>query len=225
MQGKTDMKHPWPQLNFWKSGEWQVVEERLHDLEKQRLPYNPGRDRLFAALDEVPFDDVRIAIIGQDPYPQSKFATGVAFSIPADLKEYPSSLVNIFTEYSNDLHYNYPTSGDLTEWCARGVLLWNAVPSCLTGKPASHRWLEWEFLTKEIVEKLNEKGIVFIFLGAIAREFKKYTDDRSKVIEASHPSPLGVLSKRTPFFGSRIFTTANTLLVEQGLEPIDWRLP
>jgi len=219
------MKHPWPQLNFWKSGEWQVVEERLHDLEKQRIPYNPGRERLFAALNEVPFDDVRVAIIGQDPYPQSKFATGVAFSIPPDLKEYPSSLVNIFTEYANDLHYPYPTTGDLTRWCGAGVLLWNSIPSCLTSKPASHRWSEWEFLTKEIVENLNEKGIVFIFLGAIAREFKKYTDDRSKVIEASHPSPLGVLSKKTPFFGSRIFTTANTLLVEQGLEPIDWRLP
>lgn len=218
------MRHPWPHLKYWNTGEWQVVEERLRDLEKQRIPYNPGRACLFAALDEVPFDDVRVAIIGQDPYPQSKFATGVAFSIPADLKEYPSSLVNIFTEYSNDLHYPYPSTGSLVEWCGRGVLLWNAIPSCLMGKPGSQRWSEWEFLTKEIVEKLNEKGIVFIFLGAIAREFKKYTDDRSKVIEASHPSPLGVLSKRTPFFGSRIFTTANVALVEQGLEPIDWRL-
>jgi len=218
------MKHPWPHLEYWNSGEWQVVEERLHDLEKQHIPYNPGRSRLFAALDAIKFDDVRVAIIGQDPYPQAKFATGVAFSIPTDLKEYPSSLVNIFTEYTNDLHYDYPKTGDLTPWCANGVVLWNAVPSCLAGRPASHRWLEWEFLTKEIVEKLNERGIVFILLGAIAREFKKYTDDRSAVIEASHPSPLGVLSKKTPFFGSRIFTTANSKLVEQGLDPINWRI-
>ena len=219
------MKHPWPHLNFWNSGEWQVVEERLNDLDKQHVRYNPTRADLFRALWETPMDDVRVAIIGQDPYPQSRLATGVAFSIPSEIKEYPSSLVNIFTEYCNDLHYPYPSTGSLVEWCGRGVLLWNAVPSCFAGKPASQRWLEWEFLTKEIVEKLNEKGIVFIFLGSIAREFVKYTDDRSKVIEASHPSPLGVLAKKTPFFGSRIFTTANTLLVEQGLEPIDWRLP
>lgn len=218
------MRYPWPHLNFWNSGEWQVVEERLNDLDKRRVAYSPGKAKLFAALDETPMDNVRVAIIGQDPYPQLRFATGVAFSIPADLKEYPSSLVNIFTEYSNDLHYPYPSTGCLDQWCRRGVLLWNAVPSCLAGKPGSQRWSEWDFLTKEIVEKLNEKGIVFIFLGAIAREFKKYTDDRSAVIEASHPSPLGVLSKKTPFFGSRIFTTANIKLVEQGLAPIDWRL-
>lgn len=213
---------PWSSLNYWKSGEWQVIMEKLNDLKKKKVLYCPSRANLFAALSAIPMEKVRVAIIGQDPYPNPGHATGIAFSIPSEVKEFPPTLVNFLKEYQDDLHYPAPRCGDLRRLCNNGVLLWNAIPSCLAGVPGSHRWTEWEYLTKEIVEKLNERNVVFLLLGRIARSLVCYTDNRSRVIETSHPSPLGV---KHGFVGSRIFSRANAALVELGKEPIDWRLP
>lgn len=213
--------YPWSHLKFWGSGEWQVVREKLDDCKNSGILVNPTRSNMFTALRLVPADQVRIAVISQDPYPEASYATGVAFSVP-DGSPIPPSLVNIFTEYSSDLHYPTPTSGDLSPWCSRGVLLWNAFPTCANGKPGSHHWPEWEWLTKEIVEDLDkEHACVFIFLGKKAQAFAKYAPNSDTII-TSHPSPLGV---NFGFKGSRIFTTANAKLCEHGLEPINWRLP
>lgn len=206
----------WEDMNFWRSGEWQVIQERLDDLEKTHTVYNPRRDLLFSSLDETPFLDTRVAIIGQDPYPDHLYATGIAFDVPSSVIDLPPSLNNIFTEYVNDLGFPRPKNGSLLKWCRQGVLLWNATPTCEAGKPGSHKWDEWSFLTKEIVFQLDLNACVFVFLGKKAQAYCKYaTSDRS--ICTSHPSPLGV---HQGFFGSKVFSKVNSLLET----PIDWRL-
>lgn len=206
-------------LDYWNTGEWQAVEERLKGLNS----YHPGKGKLFHAMDLVKFEDVRVCIIGQDPYTSSDLSTGVAFSIPATSTYIPPTLKNILEEYTRDLHYPFPTTGDLTPWCKQGVFLWNAIPS-VGSTPLSHNWSEWEPLTKEIVEKLDAtNNVVFALLGGAARSFNKCITN-SPFIETSHPSPRGNLNSRVPFLGSRLFTTINAKLVAQGLPAIDWRL-
>lgn len=221
------MDFKWDDLDFWRSGEWQVIDENLRSLSKRRIKFNPKREDMFNALDATPFDKVKVMICGQDPYPNAEYATGIAFSIPAGKEPFPPTLSNIFNEYIADLHYPYPESGDLTKWCEQGVLLWNATPTCEAGKPASHSdWVEWEILNKEMIERLSEKGaVVFAFLGRRARTYEKYVDkERCKVIEVSHPSPLGIKAAQRSFKGSRLFSTINDCLVQLKQTPINWRL-
>lgn len=221
--------NPWA-LDFWKSGEYQVVRENLDDEEKLGLRCNPPRKDLFKALSMVPQDKVRVAIIGQDPYPQHSFATGLAFSVPAEIRvgSWPPTLRCIIDEYCSDLGYPRPSNGDLSKWAKDGVLLWNAIPSCREGCSLSHDWpgREWDYLTREIVQKLSRQSIVFAFLGGTARRFVPdvAADSGSVVIETSHPSPRGSMNSRTPFRGSRLFSTINDKLVGLGMKPIDWRL-
>lgn len=212
----------WDELDFWKTGEWQVVEERLNDLDKKGVLWCPGKANLFAAFKTVRFDSVRCVIVGQDPYPDPSHATGVAFSVPSTLKKekYPPTLVNIFKEFDSDLRYPFPPSGNLNRWGSSGVLLWNATPSCEAFKPRSHRWPEWDCLTREVITRLDSRDIVFVFLGGDARRYAPLVT-RSNVIETSHPSPRGA---EHGFFGSRIFSTVNGFLCDQGLDPINWRL-
>lgn len=225
-------KFEWKDLVWWKSGEKQVIDERLKDLDKAKVEWHPAKQDIYAALDATPYDQVRVCIIGQDPYPggppswvnttSTRYATGLAFSIPRDIprSSWPPTLVNIFTEYTADLHRPEPNHGDLAWWAKKGVLLWNMYPTCESGKAGSHHWDEYEYLTKEIVLELDKKPIVFILLGAKARSLTKYITN-SKVVETSHPSPLGV---DKGFKGSRIFTTANSLCTELGIETIPWEL-
>lgn len=216
----------WDDLSYWDTGEFQVVQERLDDLRKAKKICNPKREDLFAALDLTPFEDVKVCLMGQDPYPNSRHATGVAFSVPSSLKVLPPTLVNILREYQDDLHLPEPKTGDLTKWGKQGVLLWNVIPSVEANRPGSHTgWCEWELLTKEIIEELDARHIVFVFLGGKAREFVKYVQPwNSSVIELSHPSPRGNLNARSPFLGSRMFSTINDKLNGQGIKPIDWKL-
>lgn len=210
-------------LDYWNTGEWQCVKERLDDLDKKKSTYHPGKNKLFEAMNAVKFEDVRVCIIGQDPYTSSELATGLAFSVPKEAKFLPPTLKNILDEYNKDLHYPFPITGDLSPWCSHGVFLWNAIPS-VGSVPLSHNWEEWKLLTQEIVEKLDaSNNVVFAMLGSIAREFSKYINN-SPVIETSHPSPRGNLNSKVPFIGSRIFTTINAKLVSQGLSAIDWKL-
>lgn len=205
----------WNNLEYWKTGEWQVVMERLDDLRKSGRQYNPSRAKLFEALRVCPYDSCRVAIIGQDPYPDERYATGIAFDVGEAKPPYPASLCNIFNELSSDLDIPVPSSGNLRPWCDQGVLLWNAYPSCLKGKPGSHHWCEWEYLTREILEKLDGKAVI-VALGSIARSFLDVVHE-SPILSTSHPSPLGV---KHGFEGSRIFSRINALLEK----PIDWRL-
>jgi len=204
----------WCSLAYWQSGEWQVIMERLHATE-----YNPPRAMLFAALRAVHPDACRVVILGQDPYPDRDCCTGIAFSIPPSLRRYPPTLVNLLREYQADLGYPAPKNGDLTKWCEQGVLLWNVYPTCVIGRPGSQHWEEWEYLTKEIVEKLDGQ-VVFAFLGSAAYKFHEYVHV-SKFIKTSHPSPRGV---KLGFDGSKLFSTINKHLIEMGKEPVDWEL-
>lgn len=223
------MINTWDELPFWQSGEWQVIQERLDDMDKRRELYNPKRELLFAALDACPYSSVRCCILGQDPYPDHDMATGLAFSVPSTSKKYPPTLQNILTEYKNDLGLDMPTCGDLSVWAKQGVLLWNAIPSCADGKAASHRnWFEWDYLTQQIVDSLSLKGIVFCLWGGFARSFANRIDrEANEIIESAHPSPLSTNQKKqsNPFFGSRPFSTINIKMKEMHLGNIEWRLP
>jgi len=216
----------WDDLNYWRFGEWDVVQERLDDLDKKGQLFCPKRQDLFRALDVCDYSKVKVCIMGQDPYPGRQFATGVAFSIPRSETKFPLTLINILKEYVEDLKYPWPKHGNLERWCAEGVLLWNAYPSCEIEKVGSHYWPEWKLLTQEIVEKLSERSIVFVFLGSKSAEFARYIkpDYANSVLKVGHPSPRGNLFSKTPFTGSRIFSRINVELVNLGLEPVNWRL-
>lgn len=219
----------WEDLEYWRSGEWQYVQEKLDELDRKGHLYNPPRHLLFRAMDACPFSTVRVAIIGQDPYPSRQHSIGIAFSIPESEDNFPPTLNNVFDELVADLGIGFPGHGNLMDWCKQGVFLWNSTPSCAMGKPGSHAWSEWDDLTKEIIIRLNEKPIdVFVFMGRVAQKFAKYvTSDRTDVgaecnniIYTSHPSPLGYEAGKTPFKGSRVFSHINSYL-----DPtIDWRL-
>lgn len=222
------MGNPWT-LNFWQSGEYQVVREKLDEETAKGFRTNPERRSLFRALTLVPEKSVRVAIIGQDPYPQHHLSTGVAFSIPSDVgkTQWPPTLRTILSEYQKDLGYTCPDHGNLERWCQQGVLLWNAIPSCREGASLSHDWPggEWSYLTSEIVSRLSRKGIVFAFLGTVAKRYVDLVDvTNNEILLTSHPSPRGSMNSKTPFLGSRLFSCINDKLVSQGLDPIDWRL-
>lgn len=217
----------WDDLSFWSSPEWKVTQEKLDELEAKGIKYNPAREHLFAALDACPLETCKVCILGQDPYPDAALATGIAFSIPPEQKKFPPTLINIFKEYVEDLHYPFPGNGDLSPWCSQGVLLWNVVPTCETGKTGSHRGWAWNLLTQEIVQQLAHRKILLVSLGSLAREYvssivaaDELGEDVSKVLSFSHPSPLGVGKGKSPFLGSRLFSTINSYITPA----IDWRL-
>lgn len=220
------MTRPW-NLQYWKSGEWQVCDERLHDLTRSGVGFNPSRAHLFSNLGSLRADEVRVVIVGQDPYPQHRYATGHAFSIPEHFgpADYPPTLREIFAEYGRDLGYPVPSHGNLRRWIDQGVLLWNVIPSCTDGVSLSHDWVEYEGLNREVLGRLSEKGIVCAFLGRVAARYVDAVNPaNNRIITTSHPSPRGSRNSRMPFNGSRLFSTINAHLNELGLDPIEWRL-
>lgn len=220
--------HPWPDLKWWDSGERQAVEEKIDDLERQGVTCNPEKHLLYKSLQLVREEDCKVCIIGQDPYPNPDFATGVAFSIPKSVSEdrFPATLRLILKEYVSDTHNLFPNNGCLELWAVQGVLLWNAIPSVQSGHPLSNDWHEWDHLTSEIVRRLSERGVVFALLGSVARDraAKSINERSSRVITTGHPSVRGNINSKTPFTGSRIFTTINAYLCELGKSPVDWSL-
>ena len=184
------------------------------------LPAGPNILRAFT----FPFDAVRVLIVGQDPYPTPGHAVGLSFSVAPDVRPLPRSLSNIFTEYSADLGYPQPSSGDLSPWCERGVMLLNRVLTVRPGTPASHRGRGWEAVTECAIRALaaRDQPLVAILWGRDAATLKPWLTQRCGVIESAHPSPL---SASRGFFGSRPFSRANELLQGLGAEGVDWRLP
>ena len=185
------------------------------------LPDGPNVLRAFTA----PFDAVEVLIVGQDPYPTPGHAVGLSFSVAPQVRPLPRSLVNIFTEYTADLGFPTPTSGDLSPWAQRGVLLLNRVLTVAPGSPASHRGKGWEAVTECAIRALvaRDRPLVAILWGRDAQTLKPMlTGAGCAVIESAHPSPL---SASRGFFGSRPFSRANRLLTEAGGAPVDWRLP
>lgn len=185
--------------------------------------FYPAADRVFNALALTPFDEVRAVILGQDPYHGPGQAMGLCFSVPEGVRP-PPSLQNIYAELESDLGLPPPTTGDLTPWARRGVLLLNAVLTVSPGKPASHAGKGWERFTDRAVRELSERreGIVFLLWGRYAQQKGAVVDaSRHHVLTASHPSPY---SAANGFFGCRHFSRANELLAAGGSGPVDWAL-
>ena len=184
--------------------------------------YLPAGDRVLRAFKQ-PFADVRVLIVGQDPYRTPGHPVGLSFSVDPGVKRLPGSLVNIFREYSQDLGYPAPSNGDLTPWTERGVLLLNRVLTVEPGKPGSHRGKGWEEVTEQAIRALAKRDVplVAILWGSDARKLAPLLGSVPR-IESVHPSPM---SANNGFFGTRPFSRANQFLHSQNAGPIDWRLP
>src|SRR5689334_4096258 len=186
--------------------------------------YLPAGANVLRAFQQ-PFDDVRVLIVGQDPYPTPGHAVGLSFSVAPEVQPLPRSLANIFQEYAEDLGHPQPSCGDLTPWAQRGVLLLNRVLTVRPSNPASHRGKGWEAVTECAIRALvaREQPLVAVLWGRDASTLKPMLVGNDCVsIESPHPSPL---SASRGFFGSRPFSRANELLGKMGADPIDWRLP
>jgi len=183
----------------------------------------PEKSNVFNALKLTPYKNVKVVIVGQDPYHGVGEAHGLSFSVQKGIK-IPPSLKNIYQELESDLGIKPAEYGDLTKWAQEGVLLLNAVLTVEKDKPASHQGKGWERLTDFIIKKLNEKEepIVFILWGNFARSKKVFiTNKKHLIIESTHPSPF---SARNGFFGSKPFSKTNNFLLKNNIKPIDWQL-
>ena len=185
--------------------------------------YPPG-SQWFAALNTTPFDQVKVVILGQDPYHGPGQAHGLCFSVLPNIKV-PPSLANIYKELKSDLGIEPPSHGCLTPWAEQGVLLLNTTLTVEQGQAGSHQGKGWETLTDSIISKINDhrQGVVFMLWGSHAQKKVSMIDtERHLVLKSVHPSPL---SAYRGFFGCKHFSQANSFLEQQGLESIDWRLP
>ena len=183
----------------------------------------PPKDYVFNALKLTPYSNVKVVIVGQDPYHGENEAHGLSFSVQKGIK-IPPSLQNIYRELQDDLNISPKEDGDLTKWAKEGVLLLNAVLTVEKDKAASHRNLGWERFTDYIIKVINAKDtpVVFILWGNFAKEKKKYiTNPKHLVITSSHPSPFSAYSG---FFGSKPFSKTNEFLKANNIKPIDWQL-
>ncbi len=185
--------------------------------------YLPSGANILRAFTQ-PFGQVRVLIVGQDPYPTPGHAAGLSCSVEPNVRPLPGSLVNIFREYSDDLGLPTPSSGDLSPWAERGVLLLNRVLTVQPGRPGSHRGKGWEEVTEQAIRALvarSAQPLVAILWGRDARNLRPMLSD-VPCLESAHPSPM---SADRGFFGSRPFSRANHMLTELGGEPVDWALP
>ncbi len=202
---------------------WAELQRFVAD-ERARHTVYPAPDEVFAALHLTPYAEVKVLILGQDPYHGEGQAHGLCFSVRPGVPQ-PPSLRNVFAELQADLGIAPPRHGCLDAWARQGVLLLNATLTVRARQAASHQGKGWETFTDQVIRAVNDKPerVVFVLWGASARR-KKALVDRSRhvVIESAHPSPL---SAHNGFFGSRPSSRANEALVAAGREPVDWRLP
>ena len=200
---------------------WKQLQAFVDD-ERRRHTVYPSREDVFASLRTTPYADVKVLVLGQDPYHGPGQAHGLCFSVQRDI-EPPPSLVNIFKELRDDIGIPVPTHGNLETWARRGVLLLNTTLTVRAGQAASHQGKGWETFTDQVIRVVNEKPfVVFVLWGAHARKKKMLIDtQRHVVVESAHPSPL---SAHNGFFGSRPFSKVNEALRNARLEEIDWSL-
>ena len=194
----------------------------LHDEKAQGKKIFPPGSQIFRAFDLTPVDQVKVVILGQDPYHGLGQAHGLSFSVPDDMPA-PPSLKNIFKEIESDLGIHMSGYPNLEKWARQGVLLLNAVLTVRSGEAASHSKIGWEEFTDAVIRYISDNcnGVVFLLWGNFARSKKDLIDrSRHHVLEAAHPSPLA----RGAFFGCRHFSQTNNLLASQGRQPIDWQL-
>ena len=183
----------------------------------------PKQNEVFNAFKYTDFDNVKVVILGQDPYHGPNQAEGLSFSVSNEVLK-PPSLKNIFKELESDLGIPFPEDNSLKPWAKQGVLLLNAVLTVEEHKPTSHKDKGWEIFTDNVIKTLNkrEKPVVFILWGAYARAKKEYiTNPKHYIIESAHPSPF---SARNGFFGSKPFSKTNEFLKKNNIKEIDWRV-
>jgi uracil-DNA glycosylase len=192
----------------------------MHEKSKGAIIY-PHGSRIFAAFDHTPFDEVKVVILGQDPYHGPGQANGLCFSVSDGIKP-PPSLVNIFKELSDDLKIPVSNSGNLESWARQGVMLLNATLTVRANQPGSHQNHGWENFTDAVIRKLSDErdSLIFLLWGRYAQA-KDYLIDAGKhhIFKAPHPSPF---SAYNGFFGCHHFSKANAVLAQQGLPEIDW---
>ncbi len=182
----------------------------------------PKGSQIFAAFDRCKFDDVKVVILGQDPYPGVGHANGLCFSVNEGVA-HPHSLRNIFLELHNDLGIPVPLSGNLERWADQGVLLLNASLTVEQGKPGSHKNQGWEQFTDAVIKQISDRkeGVIFLLWGSDAKKKGACIDSRKHhVLTSGHPSPMS--ANRGHWFGNRHFSTANRLLEASGKSPIQW---
>ena len=182
----------------------------------------PAGSHIFNAFQKCPWENVKVVLLGQDPYHGPGQAHGLSFSVPSGVK-HPPSLVNIFKELTTDIGKAYPESGDLTAWAQQGVLLLNATLTVAAGQAGSHQKKGWELFTDAVIEKLSseKKDLVFLLWGGYARKKKTLIDAKKHlVLSSGHPSPLS--ANRGYWFGNRHFSQCNSYLHSKGVLPIKW---
>lgn len=187
-----------------------------------KVIYPPGKF-IFHAFEATPFDNVKVVLLGQDPYHGPGQAHGLAFSVQPGVKP-PPSLVNIFKELNTDLGMPIPNHGYLESWAKQGVFLLNASLTVRAGEPLSHSKIGWHEFTDSVIQKISDKkkNVVFLLWGRSAHDKQSLIDEtRHHVLKAAHPSPF---SADKGFFGCRHFSKTNDYLVKNGIDPIDWKL-
>ena len=197
-------------------------------LKKLQIEYRtktiyPPKNEVFRAMRLTDYDDIKVVILGQDPYHGEGEAEGLSFSVKDGIAK-PPSLKNIFKELHDDLGYAEPKSGSLIHWAKEGVLLLNSVLTVEKNKPASHITMGWENFTDEVIKKINEKEtpVVFILWGNFAKSKKEFiTNPKHFIIESPHPSPF---SARYGFFGSKPFSKTNNFLISKKISPVEFKL-
>ncbi len=201
---------------------FETLRKYLVEEKKKFVIYPPGKN-IFEAFNRTPFSEVKVVILGQDPYHGPGQAHGLCFSVPSGVV-FPPSLQNILKELESDLGIPFPESGDLSKWADQGVLLLNATLTVRANQAGSHQGNGWEQFTDAAIRNLSERhtGLVFLLWGNYARNKKNLIDlGKHLILEAPHPSPLSVYRG---FFGCRHFSGVNKWLEKNGKLPIDWKL-
>ena len=199
------------------------IKKKLADESLLKKQIYPKSKDIFKAFELTSFEDVKVIIVGQDPYHGPNQANGLAFSVNSDTN-FPPSLLNIYKEYSSDLSLSLPDDGDLSSWAKQGVLLLNSILTVESGHPGSHKNLGWEKFTNAIIRVLSDKKkyLVFILWGAYAQSKKVFIDSSNHhIISSPHPSPL---SAHRGFFGSKPFSRCNEYLRANKIDEINWKI-
>ncbi|MEI9810557.1 MAG: uracil-DNA glycosylase [Bacteroidota bacterium] len=200
----------------------QIVLHLKTERTQGKIIYPPG-PFIFNAFNTTPFDQVKVVILGQDPYHGPGQAHGLCFSVQKGVPP-PPSLVNIFKELHTDVGITMPTHGNLTHWAQQGVFLLNASLTVRAGEPMSHAKIGWAEFTDTVIKKISQQKehVVFMLWGKFAQEKRILIDDtKHLVLRSVHPSPL---SAHAGFFGCKHFSKANTYLVSKGIDPVDWQV-